>query len=484
MKRLRKVLSLLLSLAMLLGIVGGLGISTFAGVEELSFEVCDEMYQQLRSNLPDTIKIDMSEAEFAHLSHEKYNDLFTYIKNNIEERWKTAGLNLDEINNLMDISYGLTYPFSSWTVEEFRTFEITFRYNYIDFEHNCCPVASMDIVFNNTNKYNKADEEYVKGLKIDEEKKYFEIDFKDFVNADFILFDSIVEKYYGEQINDDTIEVKVKSGIGGSGGLSFWSGHHYGKAEKQMAIFKNGILYDLRTLALNRYLIPVFYVPSAIPEDEINDYVINQVKTAYPDCEWLCENVSIKQGFTERNEKIEYPDGYTYSYSEGYDNIVIKRELPPADEAIIADGTDTEYTIGSDKGVSIHCAYPLEEFISVSVNGKTVDKSNYSLADGSTVLTFKPSYLNTLTAGNYAVALHYTIGTVETALNIKEANSQTPNKLAETQQKPQASSQGQKETAKSPSTGNDSGMTIAISFAAFSACGMAYGVLKKKKAVL
>lgn len=184
----------------------------------------------------------------------------------------------------------------------------------------------------------------------------------------------------------------------------------------------------------------------------------------------------------EKSKIIIY--GYENSVAQKYAKENEFNFITLDEKAILAEGTDTEYKTGSEKGASIHCSYPLEEFISVSVNGKTVDKSNYSLADGSTVLTFKPSYLNTLKTGNYAVALHYTIGTVETALNIKEANSQTPNKPDETQQKPQSSSQDQKGTAKSPSTGNESGMTIAISFAAFSACGMAYAVLKKKKAAL
>lgn len=474
MKRLRKVLSLLLSLAMLLGIVGGLGISTYA---DENYNEINELVNQIFDAVPDSMYLDIPEAEF-----EKAPEM---IEKNIEVILSENGFDFNRANEL-SVSYnssGVIYNFDIYNEEFYVSVYDEENDSYSNFGSK-----GIKLVYSNTDKYNSADAEYVKNLEINP-SRFIEIPFNEYKNNDsWKLFRKFSDRYFEEYcrniLNDPTITIIARA-YAGAGDPSI----NWGECERTtMSIFKNGICYDIRKIA-NREAIPVITVPYNISDDELTDYALNMIKKEYRDDKYLQIITGIEKGFVDyNNKKSDYTDGYTF-YSEYQDeifnnHIVIHKELPPADEAIIEDGTETEYTIGSDKGVSIHCSYPLEEFISVSVNGKTVDKSNYSLADGSTVLTFKPSYLNTLKAGNYAVELHYTIGTVETVLNIKEANSQTPNKPDETQQKPQASSQGQKETAKSPSTGNDSGMTIAISFAAFSACGMAYAVLKKKKAVL
>lgn len=117
--------------------------------------------------------------------------------------------------------------------------------------------------------------------------------------------------------------------------------------------------------------------------------------------------------------------GYSNSTAQEYAESNNIKFVALDKNSIIEDGTDTEYKIGTESGASIHCAYPLDEFVNVSINGKIVDKSNYTLKDGSTILTFKPEYLNTLKAGEYTVSLNYSIGTVETSLTVSENHSQT-----------------------------------------------------------
>lgn len=102
------------------------------------------------------------------------------------------------------------------------------------------------------------------------------------------------------------------------------------------------------------------------------------------------------------------------------------------DMPIISSSTDTEYTVGSDKGASIHCAYPLSDFVSVEINGSIVDSQNYILEEGSTILTFKRSYLDTLGVGNYTVKLNYNNATANASLVIK--NSTTENEFTEAEQ--------------------------------------------------
>lgn len=85
---------------------------------------------------------------------------------------------------------------------------------------------------------------------------------------------------------------------------------------------------------------------------------------------------------------------------------------------VMTDGTDTEYTIGSGTGATIHCTYELANFINVAVDGNIVDEDSYTLAQGSTILTFNSDYLDTLEPGEHNVALNYTNGTVSTTLTI------------------------------------------------------------------
>ena len=54
----------------------------------------------------------------------------------------------------------------------------------------------------------------------------------------------------------------------------------------------------------------------------------------------------------------------------------------------------------------------------MEVDGSAVALSNYTLAEGSTVLTFKEDYLESLAVGNHTVKLNYTDGSVAATLAI------------------------------------------------------------------
>ena len=100
----------------------------------------------------------------------------------------------------------------------------------------------------------------------------------------------------------------------------------------------------------------------------------------------------------------------TYAAEWGYGFINIKN--------VIMDGTDAEYTAGSSKGVTIHCLYDLENLVSVAMDSEIVDPANYSLSEGSTILTFAPAYLDTLPAGEHTVTLNYKNATATAMLTI------------------------------------------------------------------
>ena len=55
----------------------------------------------------------------------------------------------------------------------------------------------------------------------------------------------------------------------------------------------------------------------------------------------------------------------------------------------------------------IKCSGLLEDLTAIKVKDKVLDSSNYTLASGSTILTLKNSYLNSLDSGTYEVTLEY-----------------------------------------------------------------------------
>lgn len=76
----------------------------------------------------------------------------------------------------------------------------------------------------------------------------------------------------------------------------------------------------------------------------------------------------------------------------------------------ILKGKDQSYALYSGDTITILCSGALGDFVSVSVDGKAVASSNYTVKSGSTVLTFSNAYLNTLSVGDHTVTMNYKAG--------------------------------------------------------------------------
>lgn len=90
---------------------------------------------------------------------------------------------------------------------------------------------------------------------------------------------------------------------------------------------------------------------------------------------------------------------------------------------IVPEVTDYTYVIGSGDGATIKCTGELKDFVSAYMDGVEVDRSNYTLREGSTILTFTSKYLDTLSVGKHKVTLKYTYASIDTELNILERSS-------------------------------------------------------------
>ena len=84
----------------------------------------------------------------------------------------------------------------------------------------------------------------------------------------------------------------------------------------------------------------------------------------------------------------------------------------------IIDGADGTFTINTDGTYTIRANGDFSKFVSVEVDGKTVDRSNYTAKSGSTIIIFTESYMNSLSAGTHTIKVNYTDGSTSTSVTV------------------------------------------------------------------
>ena len=84
------------------------------------------------------------------------------------------------------------------------------------------------------------------------------------------------------------------------------------------------------------------------------------------------------------------------------------------------------------KDLSFRSNAPLEFFRKVLVDGKEVARENYELTEGSTIVTLKASFLNTLGVGEHTLSVVSTTGTAETTFTVAEAAKPAPSQTTTT----------------------------------------------------
>ena len=89
----------------------------------------------------------------------------------------------------------------------------------------------------------------------------------------------------------------------------------------------------------------------------------------------------------------------------------------PSDEGVkIIDGNDATYKPGSNESLTFRGSGEVAYFKDVKVDGTIVDRTNYDVREGSTIITFTPEYLKTLRNGSHTVEMFWNInGAVKSA---------------------------------------------------------------------
>ena len=137
----------------------------------------------------------------------------------------------------------------------------------------------------------------------------------------------------------------------------------------------------------------------------------------------------------------------------------------------IIDGKGQTMVVDAAKDLSFRSNAPLKFFQKVLVDDKEVAAENYVLTEGSTIVTLKASFLNTLGVGEHKLSVVSTTGTAETNFTVAEAAKSAPGQATTTTTTTTTTSKPKKKAGKE--TLPESGDSTYVIAGAVLAAGMA-----------
>lgn len=152
--------------------------------------------------------------------------------------------------------------------------------------------------------------------------------------------------------------------------------------------------------------------------------------------------------------------------------IEYKEAQEPVQPPVIIAGANGSWQKSGTDGLSFTSNAAFADFIKVQVDGKDLDASNYTVKEGSTIVTLNAAYLNTLSVGKHTLSIVSANGTATTEFTITAA--QTGGGTT-----PQEPDKNGGDTT-SPQTGDNSNMMLWIALLILSG-GASLAVLYRKK---
>lgn len=179
-------------------------------------------------------------------------------------------------------------------------------------------------------------------------------------------------------------------------------------------------------------------------------------------------------------------EGDTSDGSDGIMWVITDLTMTPEESGTVSDnayevieGANNSWAQNSDETLTFRIDGDLSKFVGIKVDDEWVDKENYTVASGSTIVTLKNEYLKTLSEGEHKITCVYTDGEVSTNFEIKESGEIYENsdnsKTEETY-----------ENLDNPKTGDNSNVFLWTSLFAISALSV-LGITvynKKKKSIV
>ena len=93
----------------------------------------------------------------------------------------------------------------------------------------------------------------------------------------------------------------------------------------------------------------------------------------------------------------------------------------------ITEGTGSSYALQSGSSLTVRGNGDFSKFTGIKVDGVQIGADNYEAKSGSTIVTLKSSYLDTLAAGTHSIEILWTDGSASTAFTIQKSEGQKPN---------------------------------------------------------
>lgn len=171
----------------------------------------------------------------------------------------------------------------------------------------------------------------------------------------------------------------------------------------------------------------------------------------------LCGKYFKDEGGTEpiTSEDVEIP-AFGHSYENG--KCTVCGAIDPDFKTVITAGANGTWQKGAKDGLSFTSNAAFADFQKVSVDGKDLDASSYTVEEGSTIVTLQPSYLDTLSVGKHTLAIVSETGTAETEFTVAAAEEQGVSEGQVTDN--EVVNSGDKESL--PKTGDGSVLPIAV----------------------
>ena len=174
----------------------------------------------------------------------------------------------------------------------------------------------------------------------------------------------------------------------------------------------------------------------------------------------------------EGNVNLESATSTTTKFIMPEENVKLKatyKALPV--EYTILEGADQTYILNSNVDIVIKASGDLSKLSKIKVDNNELNSEDYELVSGSTILTLKSSYLNTLSIGNHTIEFLYNDGSVSTTLIVKQNNNETNNTTNTTTPIDNGEVKGATENLTNPKTGDN--IMFYISMLVLSAIGLA-----------
>ena len=181
----------------------------------------------------------------------------------------------------------------------------------------------------------------------------------------------------------------------------------------------------------------------------------------------------IQMGSAETDKLTNFNNCKVWIESTDADRITTAKmatQAAPTPTYTITAGAGGTHELSTDGTLTITCDGALDKLTGIYVDDKFVDAANYTLKSGSTIITFKADYLNTLSVGTHKVKFQYSDGSTETTFVIKATS------VKDTTQDTTAPS----EKDDAPKAGDSTPIAWLFIIAVISGAGVVYFGRKKK----